>query len=560
LRNAQDGRGVKHPAQASRSSFSVWRRASAPFALWASIGLLGAQGTAVPEKKLYADRLPGVTVGPGQTSEKRAATAQALQQAINECAAHGWELVIPPGVYEIDSAAGLLANNTNYDGALWIAGTQQARIIQFHQNAPIFTVGNPAKGASDYSINVNIDGLRVEYGVSQTGKANANALQIGALRSSHLAHIWMGADGVAYEAPHTPYRFPAYRAFYLVAGATPEFSNTFTDFFIEGAQYRLVDMSSLGTSSVFTNWYCSNGYFGQPGLLRDAAWYLNNGDGVFTNMNFESIIANVIINGQTLRSSRFSNIHLETIQLTGADPYVFVGGTNRIIVDDFGVTGLYFTSSVLNTLRASGVGRVMSTYYDDALSVRNLQVSLQNAGNLVNLPLVVFWPGAVGDEQPTIEATNISIDDFVGGGLVAHVSLDPNMPLADFAGPKRVSHYRWGSGVSKATGAVRVIAADYKAYGQDEDPTFEVPAEIHSFTLTLAEAQAARGLGAALMPAPGNLVHVRRMSGKAAGTLTIADEGAGVIVANTESAKDLYFRFDGQRYRQVGAGAGSATR
>ncbi len=503
------------------------------------------------QNRIYADHLAGVTVGSGQTLKTRQATAKALQGAIDDCAAHGWQLVIPAGVYEIDTPAGLTANNTNYDGALWIAGSQQTRIVQFHSNAPILTVGNPAKGASDYSINVNIDGLRLQYGAWQTGNTNANALQIGALRSSHLSHIWIGADGVAYTAPKTPYQFPAYRAFYLVAGATPEFSNTFNDFFIEGAQYRLVDMSSLGTASVFTNWYCTNGYSGQPGLLSDAAWYLTNGDGVFTNMNFESIIGNTIINGQTMRSAHFSNIHLETIQLTGADPFIFVGGTNRIILDDFGVTGLYFTSSTLNTLTASGVGKIIGTYYDDALTVRNLQVCLQNRGNVVNLPLVLFWPGAVGDEQPSIDATNISIDDFVHGGLASHVSLDPIMPLSDFATPSRVDHYRWGSGVSIATGAVRAISSAYTAYGQDDHPTFEVPAAITSFTLTLADAQAARGVGASLTPPTGNLIHVRRQHGNASGTLTIADAGAGIITTNTKASSDLYFRFDGTHYVAV---------
>jgi hypothetical protein len=513
--------------------------------------LSGQTTSPVFQDKLYADYVPGVTVGAGQTLQTRQATAAALQSAINECVAHGWQLVIPAGVYEIDSSAGLTANNTNYDGALWIAGSQQSQIIQFHANAPILTVGDTAKGASDYSINVHIDGLRLQYGAAQTGNTNANALQIGALRSSHLSHIWIGADGVSYTAPNTPYQYPAYRAFYLVAGASPEFSNTFTDFFIEGAQYRLVDMSSLGTSSVFTNWYCTNGYIGQPGLLSDAAWYLTNGDGVFTNMNFESIIGNIIINGQTMRSAHFSNIHLETIQLTGGNPFVFVGGTNRIIMDDFGVTGLYFTSSVLNTLTASGTGKVLSTYYDDALTVRNLQVMLQNPGNVVNLPLILFWPGGVGDQQPSIDATNISLDDFMNGGLTAHVALDPNMPSANFAGATRVAHYRWGSGVSQATGAVRTVSATYTVYGQDENPTFEIPAAIKSFTLTLADVQAASGVGATLIPPLGNVIHVRRNSGSASGTLTIADAKAGTITTSTQAAQDLYFKFDGVRYRIV---------
>ena len=448
--------------------------------------------------------------------------------------------MIPAGVYEIDDPDGLHVFNTDYEHALRIRGSQAARIIQFHRNAPILTVGDPVKGKDDYSINVTIDGLRLEYGSPQTGDTNANALQIGALRSSHLSRIWIGADGGRYEAPNTPYQFPAYRAFYMVDGATPEFSNTFTDFFLEGAQFRLVDMSSLGTSSVFTNWYCTNGYFGQPGQLMDAAWFLKNGDGVFTNMNFESVMGNVIINGQTLRSAEFSNIHLETIKLIGANPYVFVGGTNRIILDNFGVTGLYFTSP-----SASGTGTVISTYYDDALTIRNMQVLLQNQGNTVNLPLVLFKPGAVGDEQPTIEATNISVDDFVGGGLVQHVFIDPNMPLADFAGPTRVDHYRWGSGVSTVTGAIRKIASDYVAYGQDQNPTFEVPAAIKSFTLTLSDVQ---GSGVKFRTPMGNLVHVRRGKGNASGTLTIKDAHGEVLATNTTGGTDLYFQFDGTRY------------
>ena len=211
-------------------------------------------------------------------------------------------------------------------------------------------------------------------------------------------------------------------------------------------------------------------------------------------------------------------------------------GTDRLKFGSLDVTGLFLSSGTLNTLNASGTGSVISTYGDDTITADHLTVQLQDSGNVVNLPLVLFTTGNVGDTQPSIEMTNFTADDLVGGGLLANLSLDSNTPLANFAGPSRISHYKWGPSISHIDGAVRPVSSTYTVYGQDTDVTIEVPASITSFTLTLADVNGASGNASTSIPKVGNIAHIRRASGTVSGTLTIADATAGTLATNSASA------------------------
>lgn len=492
------------------------------------------------QRKVYLHQWPGVTIGSGQTLTTRQNTATAIQNAINACATNGWDLVVAPGMYEIDVAAGLTINGGQSGFA--ILGTRTSQFIQFHSNAPILTVGDTT--SSNYSIFVTINGLRLQYGASQASSTSANILIIGALRGSWLNNITLGADGGAYTAPTTPYLFPAYRDVFF-SSANTEFSNSFTNFHVQGAQFRLVDMTALGTGSIFSNWYITNGYINQPGQVSDVAWYMNGGnDSVFDQMNLESVATNVLISTQTVRGTVFHSIHLESDQGVGANPTVWQSAFSRLTVDAFNFTGMFYTTATLNTLTATGTASVFTSFGDDAITTHNLYMLAQNAGNTVAMPLRVFTPTLQNGAVPTIEATNIIADDFVSAGLLAQLSLDPNMPLANYKGFSRIGQYNWGPLVSSAYQASRTINSTYTVYGEDNDSNIFIPATVTSFTLTLHTKQAPSGNGSTTPTKTGTLCNVQRLSGTVSGLVTIADSTAGTITTNS-TATNLTFRFNG---------------
>jgi hypothetical protein len=227
---------------------------------------------------VYGHLAVGVTQGSGQTLAVRQTTATGLQNALNYAINNGKFFELEPGIYEIDTPTGLQIAQTTYLSGFTFRGDRSSRIIQFHSNAPVLTIGD-ATGAA-YSINLDIKGLRAEYGVSQSGNTSANTLVIGSMRNSKLANIFVGSDNGGYTYPNTPVLYPGYRGVYFYsAGNNFPFVCTFDDFFVSGAQHDLVNISTGSEGLIFRNWYCTNGYnatvsaeWRHNGTARYAQW------------------------------------------------------------------------------------------------------------------------------------------------------------------------------------------------------------------------------------------------------------------------------------------------
>lgn len=485
---------------------------------------------------MYLHQFPGVTIGSGQTLTVRQNTAAAIQAAINACATNGWDLVIAPGVYEIDVAAGITINGGQ--GSFAMRGTRASTFIQFHGNAPCLTLGDTSSftGYSEYVI---VDGLWLQYGASQTGNTAANLLVVGSLRDSLVNNLIIGANGTSYTAPNTPYLFPAYKAV-LFTGVASEFSNIFSNIHVQGAQFRAVSLEVLGTGSLFDNWYITNGYLNQPGQITDCAFFMTGGnDSVFRQINVESFACNNIVNAQSVGGTLFQSWHFESIQPIGANPTWWVSAESRCTFQAMNFTGFWLTAS-LNTLTTSGTLSLFSTFGDDDLLFDSLYLNTQNAGNTVTLPIQLFHVNRVNGLEASIKARNIILDDSVSSGLVAHVSVDANSPLANFAGFNHIGEYQYSSLVSKFTKAQRSVSATYTVYGQDTDVDIVVPATITSCTVTLHRMQSPSGNGATTPTRVNNMVTFHRQTGSLSGTLTIADSTSGTLATNT-TAGDLSF-------------------
>lgn len=521
---------------------------TSPFNAWDDpTGLvLGYGPDALSQKRMYLHQYPGVTIGASQTTLTRQNTAAAIQAAINACATNGWDLVVAPGVYEIDVAAGITVNGGQSNFA--IRGSRASTFIQFHSNAPVLSVGD-LTSTTAYSFGVVIDCLWLQYGATQTGNTGANILQVGALRGSFLSNLKIGADGGSYTAPNTPYFFPAYRCVFFTAGAT-EFSNVFVNFHVQGAQYRLVDLTSLGTGSIFFNWYCTNGYLGQPGQISDCAWFMTGGnDSVFSQINIESVAANTIVNAQVVRGTRFQAWHFESVQFTGANPTFWSSAFSKCTFADMNLTGFWFTSATLNTLTASGTLTLFHCFGDDNLVFESLYLMEQNAGDSVTLPIVCFGYGVSAGTIASVRALSIVADDFVSAGLIPLLSLDASLPLANFPGFFHVSDYRYDPLVSRIKNAVRVpVTGAYTAYGADEDAVFFL-GPTGTYTFTASPKMTASGNGATT-PTNVNARMCLNVATHSSGTITVADSSAGTLFTITASG-NYFIRFDSTQWRQV---------
>lgn len=508
----------------------------------------------------------------GLSQSQQSNNASLLQTAINLSCSADYELIWDDAVYPIYSSTGLswaaTSTGTATDQSCHWHGSQAAWVQQFYSTspgAPVLTIGNTA-GGSVMTYSVNIDGLRLSYGTSQTGNTNANAFVIGGVSGSRFNNIRIGGDGTSYTAGQVPYTNPAYRGVYFYPGCPPEFSNWFTNFWVQGVSYELVNLASMGTGSHFINWYTTNGYINQPGPVNSStgAWNIASdgqaGDGEMDNINIESVASNYFVTINTWRGGTIRGMHFESIQPYGYGPRIFNSGTSRIAFHDVSITGIIMPSTTTNTFSAvTGNLTVYNGWQDDAVSFQTLTVMLQNSGNVVAAPVVLFGIGGEGDTEPSFEGDNIIIDDFVSGGLGTHVYLDSNMPIANFTGMTRVSHYRWGFAGSKASGVSRNVSATYTSYCQDEDSNINVPASITSFTLTLSGVQAASGTTSAdsgtlaattLACRMSDTLHVRRQSGTASGTLTVVDGVTSTtLTTSTTAATDYVYRFDGYRWR-----------
>ncbi len=488
----------------------------------------GLGANAIIRGVVYAHLCTGVTVGSGQTTLVRTATAVALQAAITYCSNNNKIFQINEGVYEIYSSTGLIVPYSS-NPFTW-QGSSGARIIQFYATtpgAPVLTIGDPAGVNQTYSVTIN--GLDVEYGVAQTGFASSVNLIVSANTASNISNVSVGAGSNT---------FPAYNCATFIGA---NFSNVFTNWKVNGAQVNMLNLLGLGTGNIFDDFYLNLSV--NTNAITGNYIYLAAGsqEQDFRQINCEHGSCAQVINLNGTGGINFSHLHLEGIILTGFNPsFIGINGNNVII------SQMTFVDNVLNTTNLSGTPSVINDYAPgkNVSKISNFNWICNNTAE-INTPFNLFSPGGL----PTNYTSNCTIEGFIqsdvgGGNMAAHLQLDPHMPISAsaFLAPQAFSRYDYGIAGSKVSKAVIPVTTTYTHYGQHEDANLFVPASITSFTLTLADTMGATGTQ---LPRTGNTVHIQRSSGTASGTLTIKDGAGTTLTTNTTSAVDLYYQFTG---------------
>ncbi len=489
---------------------------------------------AIIRKTVSADQVTNVTMGAGQSTGTRQATAVALQAAINSCITNGYFFEIPPGIYEIDTTTPITIINSTFTNQFVWRGSPMTRLIQFNQSGtgvPVLQFGDSV--SSVYSYNVDFRGVSAEYGNSQAGKTTSTNVYVGGISSSNISMVRAGAGSNA---------FPAYNGV-LFDGSFNAFSCSFNDWDVNGAQVNMCNFNKLSTGNVFSNWYVN---IGNDATVITGA-YITMGAGQqfseqdFNEINCEHGTCNTIVNIQQAQGVTFRHLHIESVVMTGANPRcVFINGHN-VHFDNVMIENVSFLTPAV-----SGNCSIFDDYAPgrSISRVNNLQFYYFTAG-LVNTSVAIHQT----DGLPAGVTGTFSIDGFMcqdngngpGTNMLTRLLLDSHMPVASFVPPELFERYSYGIKGSRVEKASINIAAAYTHYGQHEDATL-VLAATGSYTVNLAATMGATGTQ---KPRTGNTVTFLRPT-YTSGTVTIQNAG-GALTTNV-STTSVFCQFDGTNW------------
>lgn len=503
----------------------------------------GLGAPAIIRGTVYGHLAAGVTVGSGQTTGVRQATATGLQNALNYAGTNNKFFELIPNVYEINSSTGLVTPAGS--PLVWKGSRGSSTITQFYNGgtgAPVLSIGN----SSTPTYNTEIDGVQLLYGVSQTGLTSASSLVINQVAWSAFKNININQGG-----GNSQYNS-------ILFNTAPTFSCTFSDITAVSAQQNHMLINAGGSGNVFIDIDLTQGGIGTYNAL--AGNYINfTGSGganemTFIQLNLEWGSCNQpIVLAQNL-GARFIGLHFEGINFTGSSPTAIAMSYSAVAIDTIDINDCLF-----RTANFTGTAALFSDFnsgYGSTIVVNNLTWTINsgavNPGGAAEVDTTVLVLHELVS-NPADYFTTLSIDkiytaDHVGGNLRPHVQFDTHTPVSSsaFIFPDICGGYSYGPGSSNIIEAQIVVSATYTHYGQYTDATIVVPASITSFTLTAAATMGATGTQ---KPKTGNTLHVRRQSGSAAGTLTVAYGGTSSPTVNTTAGQDFYYVFDGTTYQ-----------
>lgn len=491
----------------------------------------------------------GVTPGIGVPKGLRRANLVGLQAAVNYASAHGKFFELDPGVFEIEGEAGLVIPASK-DAFHW-RGSKRSMIKQFSNNCPILTVGDVTETKRE-SQDLYLSGVRVFYASDQSGNAASSAMRIGLLRNSTIEQVSVLAD-----YGKTGPLVKAYRGIHITSPGSRFgfFSNSLRDIIVGGAQHSLLDIALVGTGSVFSNVYLTQGVTGHPAAILDTPLRIR-GDAdlyetVFEQLNIEWCIANTLIWTQSCRGTSFLGTHLEGNQLVGRSPSVVLVSTSQIDLSGFNILDLG-----VKTKAVAGGGApppaLFRCYGDNAIKGNNLQVSWSSPGRVDHgFDLVAVSETGPADAQQTVNIANFTVRD-VGGDNAGFLSLDPNMPASDFPVPSAIETYTYGELFSRARGAKISAKTGVTLFGQYSDPLIRYPAAIGApCTVTLSNRMKPSHAGA-IPPPIGALAGIRRDSGEPDRfDLAVANHDGAKLSTISTAAITQWFRFDGTNWARV---------
>lgn len=496
---------------------------------------------------VYAYEATGVTQGAAGNNTVRAATLTGLQAALNYADAHNKFFEIEPADYEIYGSAGLLVPINSLGTIDW-HGTSKSHIVQYYNNASILTIGDVA--GSSYAYGGRISGFSLDYGVSQTGNTNANALALGScygvIIENFIVCPYYGTN-------------PPWNGIYINATGTAKFwfQNVMRDFAVGGSQRSLVAWHTAGTGNLISNGYTHNGSDAASRLpLTVAAWdlFINSAissDNIIERCNIEHCNAPCMMQTGGFITLTVIGLHLEDVAITGFGAQVFSQVTGHVrfinlLVYDLVNTG---ASGPCHIFGMAGFGEV----YD----VDGLYIKWDNAfSGAMNLATtIVGVPGdAIGnsnpnDTNPAVSISNIRLQDDPGNNMQTYLTIDSNInaPLSDGT---TISRYQGDNLVPATLKYQPVIKANYTHYGLHQDAVLFVPATLGAaITIGLSAKRKASGTGSSLNTPTGNTVRIRRQSGTYANTCTVTDiAGSTTLSTNSTAGVDLLYVFNGTNW------------
>ncbi len=494
---------------------------------------------------INAEYVTGVTVGAGQSTGTRQATATALQAAWASAVANGQFFEIPPNIYEIDTTTSLVVENRNYSNQLVWKGTPMSRIIQYNaagSGTPVLTIGD--LGGNTYSMNIMIDGVSCEYGGSVAGLTNTANIVISSIVSSSVSKVRAGAGSNVN---------PAYYGCRFIGGV-PAFSCSFNDWGVNGAQQDMIHINAISTGNVADNWYCnmSNGTLGGYYLFMADSGFWEGLD--FRRVNFEWGTCNIMVFCQYMTGQRFGSVHLEGIVFTGADPILFRKNGNSLSIDLLDIQNCRFAT-------ADGASGTASLIWDYAPSqaggagskaggtthIVSLNIANQTASQ-VTIPIWLFNPiGMPGSGVIAASIDKCQMRDEAGGNYDTRIGIDPHMPTANFATPRQFNRYDYGLTGSNVTSSVLDVAAAYTHYGQHQDATL-VLAATGTYNVTLSNLLGASGTQT---PDLKNRVNVIRPA-YTSGTVRMLNGAGATLTTNAATTTTpLCYSYNGTQYVAV---------
>lgn len=491
---------------------------------------------------------PGVTLGEAGPTARRT-NLLSLQAALDFASAHRKFFELEPGLYELEGATGLVIPASK-NGFEW-RGSKESMLKQFSNDCPVLTVGD-ATNRGIHCQGLHLSGARVFYANDQSGQPRSSALQIGLLRNSIIENVSVLAD---YSA--TGPLVKAYRGIHITSASGPFgfFSNSLRDIFVAGADYSLMDVALVGTGSVFSNIYLTQGVTGHPAPISDSPLRIvgaaDQYETVFEQLNIEWCAANALIKAQSCRATSFISMHLEGNQLRGSASSAIALASSQIIL--IGVNLLDLEAHTPAVPAEGAPPAVLRCYGDNVVHGSNVQVSWSGSDRLnTGLQLVAVNESSPADAQQIVSVANLVVRD-VSGLNAKNLSLDANLPAASFPLPSAIENYRFGDVLSQVAGGLIATNTDMTVFGQYERPLIQYPAALGAVrTVTLAKKMKPSGAGSTIPPAVGALAGVRRDSGVADGFgLVVANHDATGLATLLKSGATRWFRFDGANWAAV---------
>lgn len=470
---------------------------------------------------------PGLTVGAGQVLATRQANATAFQAASDNAASLGKFFEFSPGTVEIDNTAGITWSDVTKYNPFTSRWSKQSKLIQFHSNAPVLTIGDVSATGANQMQGLDIDNLYLDYGASQSGQTSATILTLGRIWGSRFRGLQIGTSS-----------FNPYNGIRIATADTTNgqffFSNTVADVIVQGAQNRLFSFESSGTGNSFSNVYMNNANGAAAGAITLPFYYggpIGNSENVFSGCNLEWCSANQIMQFNQ-GNALFDCFHLEANTLTGANPYVMYlqGGSqvqmNRPTIQNTGV----------NTANFTGTARFAGLYSEERLTIvspwfvqssppvtqnATMVIGFQDTGNTPNAPRAIF-----------------TMTDARFEGMDGFVDLDSTLPHATYGNVRHISGWQLPKIFARAKSSVVTNPATgfvlAGALGSEVMVKYDSPIAANLVLVLGGKMMNGTDKGNTLARPSGDQVFVLRDSGATgAFTITVKDSTSGGTTIGT---------------------------